>query len=465
MLPNRALLSAVIALLLVPVPAMARFEDQPPLTLSEAQLATLAGLGGRDAKQIRLLQTGKDPASRHAWLVEPLAVYAENAVIHAGAPASGTRLQPVRTRYFTVTDDSNYRWSLGVSPETGEVVHAVLVGPDGIRGSRQVPQADGSLRLEALPADLRGPDGETLMRDCGGGLDDPAGAAGSNPIEHIKSLWKRSATADGKLGGGLATAEIAVDTDNELLADKFSGNTSTANTYIANLFAAMNTLYESELGLHLEIKSIDLRTSPDPFTTSGSPAGSAELNEFGNWWAANRAAVDRDFVMLLSGKSSSDTSASGIAWVLNSGSYCTATAGNGGHYSVNQVFKFTFNGGALGTVAYDLGIVAHELGHNLGAVHTHCSNGPQIQVDNCYNIESSGFGTTCYAGPASCPATNGGVGTLMSYCHLGISDCGDNVEIFSPNRKTFLLGRVSSNTPVCLDVGGGANDIFANGFE
>ena len=69
--------------------------------------------------------------------------------------------------------------------------------------------------------------------------------------------------------------------------------------------------------------------------------------------------------MLLSGNSSSGNSASGIAWV---NAYCR-TNSSGGSYSTNQIFTNP----AIG-VASSAFIVGHELGHNFGASHTHCTN-------------------------------------------------------------------------------------------
>jgi hypothetical protein len=67
-------------------------------------------------------------------------------------------------------------------------------------------------------------------------------------------------------------------------------------------------------------------------------------------------------------------------------------------------------------------MVAHEIGHNFGSLHTHCYNGiggEANPVDGCYDWEPG-----CWAGATGLPGLNslsGGVsggrtGTVMSYC-------------------------------------------------
>jgi len=169
--------------------------------------------------------------------------------------------------------------------------------------------------------------------------------------------------------------------------------------------------------------------------------------------------------MLISGKSSSNFGSSGIAWLLNSGVYCNQRSGLGGGYSVSQVFKF-----AGSTASSDVQVVAHELGHNFGLDHTHCTSLSGIQptgsntIDQCFTGESD-FG--CFAGPQVCPA-NASSRTLMSYCHLqspGGVTCGNAMLAFHPTQINTLLTRINTNLPSCITPVTLNENLFKNGFE
>lgn len=265
-------------------------------------------------------------------------------------------------------------------------------------------------------------------------------------------------------GAGYASmAVIAVDTDTELMSERFSNNTAQATAWIADLFAQMNITYQRDLNVTLKQGTTFLRTTTDPYANTDSPASQAQLTEFGNYWQANYSsganAVPRQFAMLLSGKSPSGNSASGIAW-LNA--YCR-TASSGGSYSVSQVF--TNPGIGIPSSAF---IVGHELGHNFGARHTHCASaangsGPTGSgtIDQCFRGESG-----CYSGTPVCPSSGPGAprGSLMSYCHIGApngANCGQNELQFHPTHVNQLRGLVAANTPSCLR----SELIFANGFQ
>ncbi|MBK7012501.1 MAG: hypothetical protein IPH43_07420 [Xanthomonadales bacterium] len=278
--------------------------------------------------------------------------------------------------------------------------------------------------------------------------------AAASPLDHLLDAQSPA--------GVLRNAVVAVDTDTTFMSERFSGNTTQATAWIADLFTQMNLMYQRDLDVDLRQGTTYLRVASDPYANADTSATLAMLNEFGNYWQNNYSsgtgAVSRAFAMLLSGNSSSANSASGIAWV---DSYCQ-TAGNGGSYSVNQIF--TNSGIGVASSAF---IVGHELGHNFGAAHTHCSNTNTAAyptgtntIDRCYSGENG-----CYSGTVSCPTgtPDAPKGTAMSYCHTSGVNCGQNVQKFAPAHITLLRNRVAANTPSCLTLG--SDLIFANGFE
>ena len=330
------------------------------------------------------------------------------------------------------------------------------------------------LSVDAAAGSLRGwidgPFGELQIRQDGAGyrLESTASAAARGGVELEASCASDQlplpASLDGLLlrpepaaatRGGVPThaATVAVDTDMELLDEKFDNNTAAATDWIADLFVAMNVAYERDVGLRLLQGDTFLRPgSPpydgDPWDVTGSGASSAHLDEFGSFWAANMGAVDRVFAMLLSGKSSSGFSSSGIAWIDG---YCELQSVGGG-YSVTQVFT------ADVAVTNDVRVVGHEIGHNAASPHTHCYSPP---VDECYNGQSA---QGCFGGTPSCPP--GGSGTLMSYCHFGPpagADCGSNLIEFHPTVVALFDTFIAAH-PGCVDLIL-EPEIFADGFE
>lgn len=252
-------------------------------------------------------------------------------------------------------------------------------------------------------------------------------------------------------------ATLAIDTDNELLDLRFGNSESAATTYLADLVAGMNVAYARDLGFNLVQGTTVLRAQPvsgaDPYSETST---GGQLGEVGREWStAPLLAENRAFVILLSGKSPGTNSGSGVAWVLggSAANYCTAKdvpSANPevvGHYSATQIIR-----GTGFPASTNVNLVGHEIGHNLGASHTHCSDrttgaggASTNTIDQCYNAEGS-----CYSGAPACPSDNSvnGRGSLMSYCNFGAPNgaaCGQTLNEFHPAHQTLIAPRVTSN--------------------
>ncbi len=442
----------------------------PELTASESSAARQLAVGESMVFAHLPVSADREASVR----MRRVDLYAPGAKIYEVAE-SGLRELP-RSNWITFLPDPSVadapRVGFAMSPDGGQL-QGLSFGTDGKMYAIEGQAFGGGQRLKLLDAkqDLRGAPVEFV---CG---RDVHRAQMNMPAEASDKL------ANGPVASAVRAASrsgiVAIDTDNELLAQKFGGIPANATTYLAALFVGMNVVYERDLDLTLVQGTTLLRTATDPYTATDT---FDQLDEVGEVWASTQAGTPRAFVAMISGKSANANSADGIAWTLTSPSvnYCSQTNNtfNGctdgtctsGHYSVSRVFKFVGS-----TAANDLGIVAHEIGHNFGADHTHCSNATTgaattiaPYIDQCF----SGEGNGCFSGAQVCPApstVNGVVnvrGTLMSYCHLsGIAGCTSS-NVFATAHRTLLGPKVTNNRTLgCFTSGALPNDIFRNGFE
>lgn len=441
----RRLLASVLASILPGVALAAQAADDT-LTLAAAPSARLATLPTGAGLVLEGVPDGH--GGRADLRFERIEPYAPGARV-IRVDAAGEHELPRSRRVHWIGRDAagTVRGSLSFDPGFGRVTGGGYA-PAGAfvwTGER-----DGErLRLHARPLAAVLPPG--VVPEVVPGED---GLDSGRPFPDALSL----ALAGQVPAGSPRAAVVAIDTDNEFLSRRFANSTSAASDWIGDLFATMNAMYVSDLNLSLQQGTTYLRTATDPYTVTATPAGSSNLNEFGGYWQANYASVPRSFAALLSGKSSSGNSASGIAWI---NAYCE-TQSQGGSYSVNQVFT-----NAQVPVVYSARIVAHELGHNFGAYHTHCTNASSgaaptasNTIDRCYSGEGG-----CYSGATSCPASGPGApaGTVMSYCSLIGCGNGQNVLQFHPAQVTTLSALIAQHTPSCIAVS--ADEVFSDGFD
>ncbi|MCB0723380.1 MAG: T9SS type A sorting domain-containing protein [Ignavibacteriae bacterium] len=188
-------------------------------------------------------------------------------------------------------------------------------------------------------------------------------------------------------------ANIALDLD--FATHNRFGSVNNATAYALSLFATSSVLYLREMNIKLNINYVNVWTTADPYTGSGS---NDILNQFRSYWNSNHQSDQRTIAHLISTRAGG---LGGIAWV----NVLCASTSNGYGYAFSNT-----NGGfnQVPTYSWDVDVVSHEMGHNFGSPHTHSCSWPGGPIDTCYQVEGG-----CYSGP-----THPIIGTIMSYCHL-----------------------------------------------
>ncbi|MCH2132134.1 MAG: M12 family metallo-peptidase [Phycisphaerales bacterium] len=215
---------------------------------------------------------------------------------------------------------------------------------------------------------------------------------------------------------------LAIDTDWELAERLYGGDADAAAAYCVTLVGAVSEIYRDEINLRFSIPF--LRTwaaDEDPYDPDSS---TDMLNQFRDHWAAQQGGVDRTVAHMITGRT--NLPYGGVAWLSV---LCNTDWG----YAVSGYIEGSFpyplednNGGN-----WDLVVVAHELGHNHGTLHTHDGYSPPL--DNCGNGDCAG-------------AENG---TIMSYCHTCPGGLG-NVRLgFHPEVQEVMLAYMDSLEPGC----------------
>jgi len=293
-------------------------------------------------------------------------------------------------------------WGVAGFLKAGDDIHILSSGRWGAhRGGVTVAQADQlpSAAIEPPPCDVRTPPGwvpPVPMR--GGGQDAPC-----------------------------RVVTIAIDTDWEFSERLFDGNADIAAAYAVMLAGAMTEIYTAEVNVRFAVGF--LRTwdeDADPY----DPESTVDmLDQFRSHWNAEMSDVERTIAHMLTGRT--NLPYGGVAWlsVLCNNNFGYGVSGYlSGYFPQPLVHNNSGN--------WDLLVMAHELGHNFGTLHTHDGYSPPL--DNCGNGDCEG-------------AENG---TIMSYCHVCAGGVA-NIELgFRDEVRATILGYMEAIEDGCdLDAG------------
>lgn len=439
------------------------------MVLAQAALAASVAIDKSTLQKLVALKPGQEEriaqfpvggAEMTGIRLKPVSIYAGDARIIAMTP-TGEKEIPRSTRVFLrgVSDDGSSVVAISLERD-GRFAEGTGNSSGGPFVLRAETGPSGAITLTASSLQSTFPPGFKFDFTCG---DESLALTSADTTTIADQLHAAVKEKTGVLAAtaALRYAEVAIDTDSLFMSRMFNNNTTSATNYIASLFNSMNTMYENNLQVELVQGTTILRTDPsqDPYkdfdqTTNANPT---KLNEFATYWQAHESSVPRAFAALLSGATASTSSSCSASGYSSINAYCDTSRS----YSVDQLctsIAIDPDGTRLNSR-----ILGHELGHNFGAFHTHCTDvstgaaptGTNT-IDKCYSGESG-----CYSGATSCPAD--GHGTIMSYCNFGACGAVQVNMQFHPTQITKLEGYIGTNTPSCLK--NSIDEIFYDGFE
>lgn len=194
------------------------------------------------------------------------------------------------------------------------------------------------------------------------------------------------------------------EADYDLYVNKTKSVTRTQD-YLAGMFNQVQTMYRNER-IAIELTSIYIWITPDAYRDGGSHEALIDFRNKMN----GQGQFDGDLAMLIARDPGGN---GGVAYL---GGLC-----KGIPYAYGDV-----NGSysAVPSYSWDVSMVTHEIGHNIGSPHTHwCgwntgAGGSCGAIDNCTTLENGSGCNTCPVTFNNSAPTSSWQGTVMSYCHL-----------------------------------------------
>ncbi len=225
---------------------------------------------------------------------------------------------------------------------------------------------------------------------------------------------------------GLRECRIAITSDFQWY-QRFN-DLAAQTAYTMTLLGFVSDRYETQANTILTFPSVAFYTTANDPWTSQDSGGSCQdvLFELQGAWVGNLPA-NADLGHLMSGANLG----CGVAWldVLCSTQYNFSVAGN---LNANTPFPI-----AQGPTNWDFMVIAHEIGHNFDALHTHDYCPP---LDEC---APSGYFGSCQSQQV---CTN--QGTIMSYCHLCSGGTSNITTFFHTTSAADMTAAAASCLPL-----------------
>ena len=232
--------------------------------------------------------------------------------------------------------------------------------------------------------------------------------------------------------------EIGLDIDH--FTFNTFGDCYQAIDWALGVLAGVDLVYRTELNdlITLQASYVNVWETPEPWANTVNDAGTMLDQLRIEWTSANPALANAnwDLVHLMSKRG--DTGTGGIAYL---GVVCSSDFGVGFSSAMDNQSNFPV---IPPNFTWNLFVVAHELGHNFGANHTHWCGWPGGPDHPDEPAGSSGTIHDCSDTEGGCfePVINE-QGTIMSYCHL--QPAGAILEFHPVVEQAALIPTINAN--------------------
>lgn len=215
--------------------------------------------------------------------------------------------------------------------------------------------------------------------------------------------------------------ETAVEVDYRMYL-KMNSDVDAVLGYVNELFSSVNEIYIREVSAKIKIVNVRIWTDrSSPYGNDGTI--SQILSTFESQYEANMDTIKRDIaVMLTSFSFQQNGIAASIAGVCTSKAYCVCDL-------QMKVLEYP-------NYCWDVHVVAHEMGHVFGAIHTQSCYWPNGPLDSCIVSEGGDCVTIADIKPTQ-------EGTIMSYCQQN-----SNAEVglkFHPLQRVIIREYLESS--------------------
>lgn len=276
----------------------------------------------------------------------------------------------------------------------------------------------------------------SLVRDASNMLRLQTSTAHAKPLDCQTSPEKISSAAMSALrqtgyktseapnANDTLTVELALEVDND--AVRAAGSVSDARLLVSLNMAAVSAVYETDLRTRVVVTNIRLwDKSNDPYPSQQDVF--SLLDTFIEVYTSSMTNVQRDAAVFITSRQA----AGGIAATI--GGLCEP---DGAFCAVDIETEAI----AYPAWSWNVSVIAHELGHICGGIHTHSCYWPNGALDSCVAAESG----TCFSSDDVKPSR----GTIMSYCSANGDPAFQDVLQFHPMHRLVLREYLQSSTCV-----------------